>query len=63
MAELKNSCPFCGVTAYLTKSYIPNGWTVVADHRKTCFLYGKNRATFDTPKRAIQAWNRRTNNG
>lgn len=58
MPELK-PCPFCGRMVYATTSYIAYGFTIVADHKKSCFFYGTHAPVFETMKKAVSSWNRR----
>lgn len=65
MDEIKlKPCPFCGCsdyTVHLQKLYYDNEnytkWKVM------CEACGAEMSEFATPERAIEAWNRRVNDG
>ena len=56
-------CPFCGRNAGIRRSYFPNGFTVIAVHKTSCYFYKSTRPVFATMKLAENAWNRRVNDG
>ena len=67
MAELK-PCPFCGGSAHvgeLKKSVSPRFYVFCSNNKENCiaaekYIFG---AFYYTRKEAIEAWNRREDNG
>lgn len=53
MAELK-PCPFCDGEAEMR-----NPWTSNTNYYVECYECGCTTAIFDTPEKAVEAWNRR----
>ena len=65
MNELK-SCPFCGGSAFTSKQTYPNGetyWHIYHWNDEKCFIDDCITGDYDTEAEAVEAWNRRTNNG
>lgn len=67
MRETKlKPCPFCGGSAFTSKEIYPTGeeaWHVLHWEDGNCFIANTINGDYDTEEEAIEAWNRRTENG
>lgn len=65
MAELK-PCPFCGGIAFTSKEIYPTGekaWHVYHWNTEQCYIDDCIMPDYDTEAEAVEAWNRRDENG
>lgn len=59
-------CPFCGGIALTSKEIYPTGekaWHVIHWADGNCFIENTINGDYDTEAEAVEAWNRRAENG